>query len=286
MKEVSIADRDVEEVIREKYDEIFPAERKVADFVLGHSEETVAFNVSELAKASEVSDATIIRMCQHLGYSGYYQFRLALSRDVGKKKLQEDTVQPSGNGLAALFERYAAAVSAVGHSLDPKVLLECVREMKDAGFVHIVAVGNTTSVASYLSFRLERLGIRCTCGLMPETFMNHIHLARAGDTILAITKSGSSKRVLDGLKLAKEKRLRTIVITAHLPSPAAELGDYVLECSSGEKESRLLTGHGKGYSYLNEFVTVETLVNILANEAGVRERSNGQLEWLLAESKL
>ncbi len=285
MKENSIAERDVEEVIREKYDEIFPAERKAADFVLGHSEKAVTYNVSELAKASEVSDATIIRLCQHLGYSGYYQFRLALSRDVGKKKQQVDAVQSSGSRLEALFERYASSVSDVGRSLDMEVLMECVREIKNAGFIHLVSVGNTTSIAQYLAFRLERLGVRTTCGGMPETFMNHINLARAGDTILAITKSGASKKVLAALQMAKAKRLRTIVITAHIPSPAAELGDYVLECNSND-ESRIYSEHKKGYSYLNEFITVETLIDILASEVGMLEQSSGQLEWLLAESKL
>ena len=65
MRESLIDEKDVLEVIRSKYDELFPAERKTADYVLSHADETVLSNVSELARASGVSDATIIRLAHH-----------------------------------------------------------------------------------------------------------------------------------------------------------------------------------------------------------------------------
>ena len=57
-----VAGREVLEVIREKYDEIFSAEKKVADFVLQNPQKAVDSNVSELARRSGVSDATVFRM--------------------------------------------------------------------------------------------------------------------------------------------------------------------------------------------------------------------------------
>ena len=71
----------VVEMIREKYNQIFMAERKVADFVLENPERAVNANVSELANLSGVSDATVIRFCKRIGFQGHYQFRITLSRD-------------------------------------------------------------------------------------------------------------------------------------------------------------------------------------------------------------
>ena len=75
-----ITRREVLQVIKDEYENIFAAEKKVADYVLKHPGRTVELNVSELAKASGVSDATVVRMCHHIGYTGYYQFRITLSR--------------------------------------------------------------------------------------------------------------------------------------------------------------------------------------------------------------
>ena len=74
----------VVEMIREKYNQIFMAERKVADFVLENPERAVNANVSELANLSGVSDATVIRFCKRIGFQGHYQFRITLSRDLGR----------------------------------------------------------------------------------------------------------------------------------------------------------------------------------------------------------
>ena len=74
----------VVEMIREKYNQIFMAERKVADFVLETPERAVNANVSELANLSGVSDATVIRFCKRIGFQGHYQFRITLSRDLGR----------------------------------------------------------------------------------------------------------------------------------------------------------------------------------------------------------
>ena len=292
MRDTVLIDRSVLDVIREKYDELFPAERKAADFVLEHADESVYFNVSDLAGASGVSDATIIRLVHHLGYSGYYQFRLGLSRDIGKMQQQdareertpETPADLPQNAMRPVFERYAEQIAAIGRGLEAGMLLECVSLIEQADTVHIAAVGNTSNIAAYMGFRLERLGVRCTSSRLPEYFINHISLAGEKDIVLAISKSGSSRRILDALLLAREKGLRMIVISADPQSPAAKLADYVLDSSGGARLD--LEERKRGFSYLNEFVTAETLITFVAGEKQIRREHAERMEWLLSEYKL
>ena len=79
---------EVLDVIKQKYGEIFAADKKVADCVLQNPQKTVDSTVSEIAQQSGVSDATVVRMCHHIGYTGYYQFRITLARDLGKKQYE------------------------------------------------------------------------------------------------------------------------------------------------------------------------------------------------------
>lgn len=58
------------ETIKQNYNNIFLAEKKVADFILDYPEKAVNANVSELANYSGVSDATVIRLCKHIGFQG------------------------------------------------------------------------------------------------------------------------------------------------------------------------------------------------------------------------
>ena len=282
MEQISIADREVLEVIREKYDEIFPAEKKIADFVMCDPVSTVSYNVAGLAAASGVSDATVIRMCHHLGYSGYHQFRLALSRDIGRAQKKENTGLPSNDVIGQIFNEYAALVNAAGRNLNIETLRECISLIKNAGTVHLISMGNTTNLARYAGFRLERLGIRSTYSELPEYYINHINLASPEDIVVAITKSGASKRVLDGMILAKEKGLKMIAVTAFGDSEAAHLADYVLVSSSlGASEN-----YYKGYSYLGEFVLLETLLKFVTNEELIDQRKAVRPEMILAGNKL
>lgn len=67
------------ENIRQYYDEMSRAEKRVADYMMDHPEETLGLSIAELAKKSETSDATVIRMCRHIGYSGFAQMKLGLA---------------------------------------------------------------------------------------------------------------------------------------------------------------------------------------------------------------
>ncbi|MFR3389602.1 MAG: MurR/RpiR family transcriptional regulator [[Clostridium] scindens] len=130
MSKKNILDREVLEVIKEQYDHIFSAERKVADFVLQNPQKAVDSNVSELAKQSGVSDATVVRMCHHIGYTGYYQFRISLARDLGKKQYGSSALAESRDAVEKLFQEYAQTMLAIGSRIDADVMWNCVNLLK------------------------------------------------------------------------------------------------------------------------------------------------------------
>ena len=224
------------ETINENYDQIFSAERKVADFILSFPELAVNANVSELANYSNVSDATVIRFCKHIGYQGYYQLRIILSRDLGRKQVYEsEDLSGEDQSVNGLFKMFASNFLKIGQNLDDETILACASVIRNCNQAHVIAVGNTSPLALYMGFRLGRLGIRSSYGMIPEYFMNHINLAEKNDIVIAISQSGCSKLVVQGMELAKEKGLVTIAITAHKYSPVSRLADYLLLSTVGEK---------------------------------------------------
>ena len=264
----NILDKEVLEVVKEKYDDIFSAEKKVADFVLSNPQKVVDSNVSELAKQSGVSDATVVRMCHHIGYSGYYQFRITLARDLGKKQYGDMVIPKSKDAVEKVFHGYAENMLAIGKHIDTENMWNCVNLIKTCKTAHIIAIGNTNVLAQYMGFRLGRLGIRCTYGLSAEYFMNHVNLADPNDILIAISKSGTSKPVILGMELGKEKGLKMIAITSHIQSPVSELADYVL-LSSGKADP---FNYYKEYAHLNVMAVVDALLNFITNEELIKTK--------------
>lgn len=277
-----IMEQEVLHVITEQYDKIFSAEKKVADFVLANPQEAVNSNVSELAKLSEVSDATVVRMCHHIGYTGYYQFRIALARDLGRQQQIQTTFAESKCAVQQVFREYAETMIAVGKRIDEHTVWNCVDLLKKADTVHIIAAGNASNLSQYMGFRLERMGIRSTYDNMPEYYINHINLCKEEDVLVAISKSGSSKSVIRGMELAKEKGLSCIAITASAQSPVSEQADYVL-VSSGTQEPFTIK---KSYAYMNEFAVVEALLSFIMNEDKMKSVDVDKPEVVLSEYKM
>lgn len=278
----NILEKEVLQVITDEYNIMSLAEKKVADYVLANPRQAVELNVSELAKSSGVSDATVVRMCHHIGYAGYYQFRITLSRDLGKRQQRENSVKESKGAVAQLFSFYAETMIAVGERIDERTMWECVRLLKEAKMVHIIATGNSCNVSRYMGFRLERMGIRSIYDDLPEYYINHINLSREGEILIAISKSGTSKTVIRGMELAKERGLKTIAITASAQSPVSRLADYLL-ISSGKQEPFMME---KGYVYMNEFAVAEALLHFVTNQDLIQSTQANKPEIVLSDYKL
>ncbi len=278
----NIVEEEVLQVIADNYDNIFSAEKKVADYVLANPNQTVELNVSELAKASGVSDATVVRMCHHIGYSGYYQFRITLARDLGKRWQEESVVTDHKDAVARLFASYAEAIAAVGRRIDEKAIRECANLLKNADMVHIIAAGNSSNISRYMGFRLERMGIKSVYDDLPEYYINHINLSKKGEVLVAISKSGISKSVVRGMELAKERGLRSIAITASAQSPVSKLADYLL-ISSGKQEPFIIE---KSYVYMNEFAVAEALLDFVAKKDLSKTSKGDRPEIVLSDFKL
>ncbi|MBE7718856.1 MAG: MurR/RpiR family transcriptional regulator [Lacrimispora celerecrescens] len=275
-------DKPVLEVIKDNYGKIFSAEKKVADFVLEHPQEAVDANVSELAKASGVSDATVVRMCHHLGYKGYYQFRLMLAKDVGRDEGEEiEELQNTPNPVMKIFQKYVNSLTAIAECIDEEDMRSCVNLIKECKQAHVLAVGNTMPLALYMGFRLGRLGVKCTYGISPEYFLNHVNLADKEDIIIAISQSGSSRQIIQGMELAREKGLKMMAITGYRQSPVSELADYVL-ISNGRKES---FDYYKNYAHLKETALIDALLELLTNWKKIEETDADKPEVILSEYK-
>lgn len=275
-------DKNVLENIKENYDSIFSAEKKVADFVLQNPQKTVDSTVSQIANITGVSDATVVRMCNHLGYKGYYQFRISLSRDIGREQYNQSLKEKNDDSIDIVFENYRQNISYISKKINKEAVLKSIDLIKQCSYAHILSVGNTGPLSQYMGFRLGRLGIRCTYNLLAEYFMNQINLADKNDILICISQSGTSKQVIQGMELGKEKGLKSIAITASSDSPVACLADYVIL-------SAVENGHfsyHKNYSHLNEMIIIDTLLNLISSEEIIKANEIDKLEIILSEYKV
>jgi len=222
--------------IRGAYPTLRPAEKRVAQVILGDPREAVHYSITELAKKAEVSDATVVKFCKRLGYKGYQEFKIMLAQDVAvKPALIHGEVEP-GNDVHTIKEKiFQANISALQETaqvLDSQALEQAVQALASAGEIHFYGVGASGIVALDAEQKFARIGLRASAFRDP-----HLQIARAvhlrpGDVAVCLSFSGETEEIVEALRTAKQAGALTIAITSHSGSTLAREADILLLTST------------------------------------------------------
>jgi RpiR family carbohydrate utilization transcriptional regulator len=271
----------VTENIRRTYNRMFDAEKKAADYILQHPEKVLEMNISELARNSGTSDATVIRMCKHIGYTGFQQMKIHLASESGTRQFVNVSDQTAPKDVVQFFSQVAANITDSAKNVDMAVLLEAVELLASAEQVYLCAWGNSGAIASDMALRLGRIGIKAFYTQNIEYTFRSINIAGEKDVLVAISHSGTSIPVIQAIELARKRGLQTMLITDSASSKAAELSDLVLRTAV---KNQLFYDLG-GVSHVFEYVLVDAILYFLKDKNMGMEMAD-EAEAILSQYKL
>lgn len=249
------------ENIKHNFEELFPAEKKTAQYILDHLEEVTLLNISQLAKKAHASEASIVRMAKHLGYNGFFQMRLLLSNDVAQKDRDMLNNAPLLTS-EKIFSACANRIRSLSSFISTNDLLCAAKLICEARICHIIGAGNTIPIASDLGFRLQRNGQSCMYSSLPEQYFNNIALGDSSDLVIAISRSGASTQVLKALSLAKKKEMKILVITADPNSQIMDFSDAILQIND---TNEMHDQNVRADSHLLELAVNDALIYVIKN---------------------
>lgn len=249
------------ENIKHNFEELFPAEKKTAQYILDHLEEVTLLNISQLAKKAHASEASIVRMAKHLGYNGFFQMRLLLSNDVAQKDSDMLNNAPLLTS-EKIFSACANRIRSLSSFISTNDLLCAAKLICEARICHIIGAGNTIPIASDLGFRLQRNGQSCMYSSLPEQYFNNIALGDSSDLVIAISRSGASTQVFKALSLAKKKEMKILVITADPNSQIMDFSDAILQIND---TNEMHDQNVRADSHLLELAVNDALIYVIKN---------------------
>jgi len=253
-----------------------PSMRQVAERVLADTRATAALTVTELAVASGVSEATVIRFCKAIGFAGYPQLRLALAAESGRAQgadradhdLESD-IAP-GDDLARVVEKIAfadaRAVEETGAQLDIVMLERVVEALARAQRVDLYGVGASAYVALDFQHKLHRIGRIAFAWSDTHVALTSAALLRPGDVAIGISHTGTTTDTIDALTEARAHGATTVALTNFPRSPITRAAEHVLTTAARETTFR----SGATASRLAQLTVVDCLF------VGVAQRTYGQ----------
>ncbi|PIE36127.1 sugar isomerase [candidate division KSB3 bacterium] len=235
MDNTTIRGRPLFSTIKSHYPTFHAAEKKVADYILEHGDDVTKITVSELAERSQVSDATVVRFCQKIGYKGFYQMKIALAQDVvhPMSEFQPSVAQDKiDESIQNIFRLTIQNLRETAYAIQSENVHQCVQLLNHCHNLYLFAAGNSCPIAADAAYKFTKLGIPTVHSLTPEMQVSSAHLMTDRDVALAISHSGGSKQVLICLKIAKERGAKTICITNFIKSPIGKISDYHITTSA------------------------------------------------------
>lgn len=219
-------------VISDTFPKLNGANRKVAKFILNSPGETINLTITELGARVGVSEASIVRFAQSLGYSGFHALKIRLAEDiVSPMSIVHEDFAPDDKPATAVQKALTAGLRSLEDTtrvLDLPLLEAVIQALCNARQIELFASGNAIPIAMDFNFRLTKFGLQSRFSTDPTLQEMHAALAFAEDVGVGISHTGSSKDTVYALKLAKRRGAKTICITNHSNSPLTRYGDLCL----------------------------------------------------------
>ena len=229
--------------IREQYNEMSKAEKKLSDFVLSDTKNCLGMTAVDIAGKSGVSSATVIRYVQKLGFDGLESFKLSLaaanSNDHGWKMVdpiisEEDDLDDLCNKMHFLVE---ASYKDFFYQLDKERLKKAIQVVKKARKIYLLGIGASMLPAYDLFHKLRRINLDASyysdLNMVCE-FFNYID---ERDVVIAFSYSGQSREILYPCEIALRQKAVLIGVTRNYESELRTMADICLTVPN--KESRM-----------------------------------------------
>lgn len=266
---------------------MFDAEQKVADYILQNPQKIVQMSMAELAAASGTSDATVMRMCRHIGQSGFYQLKIGIAVETSDPNLESRNITGSKapKDVVDYVEAFSDSFSNMPKSISMEQINQCLDLICKANTVYSFAWGNTNTIAQDLGHRFLRMGINTFCSDNIEYIFRGIILAKKHDVLVAISHSGQSVYTIESMKLAKAHGLSNILITNSTEGAAASYADVVLYCNVNSNKTNGWGNEWGGESHVAELMVIDMLLYFL-KERKTNMKIGHKSEEILAQFKL
>lgn len=218
------------------------AERRVAEVVEDDPEALLRLPLKALADRVGVSEATVVRFCQAIGYDGLRDLKRDLAaKALSPSRLVHDAVEPGDDvGVVAqkVLQSNIAALSDTLAVLDRDALAAAVDAMLGASRVECYAVGSSVPVALDAYYRLLRLGMPATIVTDPHMQATSAANLPPGAVALAISHLGRSFETHAALRWAKQAGATCVLLTSHRDTPVGHHADIEIVVATPESSLR------------------------------------------------
>lgn len=232
--------------LRSERDRMSAIERRIADFVLDNAHLLRDYSSQQLADAVGISQSSVVKFCQKLGFRGYPDLKLSVSEALFRLE--------NGNGGAQATTRQAEDQAVFGTDLwlcksraeeatrlinPQQAMAGAADAIGKARTVFIIGLGEDDLHARAFALRLSLLGILTVHNFDPAHMTASLSAAEAGDALLVFSEHGMQPALCQLGHYVREQRGHVVTVTRHSANPLRAHADVALLVSAHDDRAHV-----------------------------------------------
>lgn len=208
--------------------------RRIAEYIVAHYDKAVFMTAAALGQAVGVSESTVVRFANALGYEGYPQLQhslqeLARHRLTAAQRFEMTSEIPEEAVLATVFKTDIMNLRHTVDQMDTAAFTDVVNRMLTAQTIYVLGLRSAAPLAQFFGYYLHFIfdDVRVVAAGASDVFET-ISRIRPADVLVGISFPRYSTRTLEAMRFAHESGAQVIGLTDGPMSPLHQAADICL----------------------------------------------------------
>ncbi|HSL18031.1 MAG TPA: MurR/RpiR family transcriptional regulator [Methylomirabilota bacterium] len=256
---------DVRDRILDHVGELPPQQRAIADYLLEHLDTVPFLSVPALARRVGVSEATVVRFGQRIGFTGFAELKTALvellQERLGVETDERDVEELDEDLLEAVASHEARNIRRTVDSIDREVFAAIAERVFAADQVYTFGMGISAHLAELAAYTLIQIGVAAhPLSTGYSSPREQLVALRGDDLLLVVSLPPYSRQSLEMVADAADAGAGTVAFCDRLTAPAARRADLALAVRSDN------------LTFTNAVAAMTVVINALATTIATRHR--------------
>jgi DNA-binding MurR/RpiR family transcriptional regulator len=239
-EEIMSQQNDLIKRIKVHYNQLSKGQKLLADYITNHYEKAVFLTAAKLGTIVGVSESTVVRFANELGYDGYPKLQRALEELVKNKLTSIQRVNVTSDRidkdqiLKHVLHADMEKIKVTLEELDNDQFNTAIDYIMEAKTIYIVGVRSSASLAGFLGFYFNLMfdNVKLIHTNSVSEMFEQIHRISDEDVMIGISFPRYSKRTLKAMEYAKSRKGKVLTITDSPISPMVQFSDVSLVARS------------------------------------------------------
>jgi len=259
--------QDLMRMIQVKFPRLSKGQKLIAEYILKHYDKAAFMTAAKLGSSVGVSESTVVRFANELGFDGYPELQKALQELIKNKLTTVQRIELSNDfisqdtALKGVLKSDIENIRATLEKINYTAFENAINSIMKAKKIYIVGLRSSTALADFLGFYLNLIldNVKIVSYGMSDIFEQMLNLSDE-DCVIGIGFPRYAVRTVEVLTFAKSRNADVIAITDSVLSPLAARADYTLIAESNMA------------SFVDSLVAPLSVINALIIAVGLREK--------------